>query len=240
MIYNLIIHDRSLAMPDPFVMSFYTHYNIPLPAEKAARRAVAKYLRTTEGRKDVAYNVGSFNWGDVASSVPDSFFEAEGLFPINGSENIASVVCHDEDLTISEGEYFVSVSKELKLNADTLSEILEKVLAGELHKGTFTLITGDFVGQADLIYVNPSDRIYNAMSNPKDCLTIACTETNATYTLTVDSLLSALRLWYQSGRAPVGFADEKGNVDTSKVTFDDADVILQFAVWGDIKYDPTN
>ena len=240
MLYNLIIHDRSLTMPDPFVMSFYTHYNNADSAEKAVRRAVNKYLRTAEGRKDVAHNVGDFNWGDVASSVPDSFFEAEGLFPINGPENVASVVRHDEDLTVSEGEYFVSVSKELKLNADALSEILEKVLAGELHKGTFTLVTGDFIGQTDLIYVDPSDRIYDAMSDPKDCLTIACTETNATYTLTVDSLLSAIRLWYQSGRAPVGFADEKGNVDTSKVTFDDADVILQFAVWGDIKYDPTN
>ena len=231
MIYNLIIHDRSLTMPDSIVMSFYTRYNNPDSAEKAARRAVVKYLRTTKGRKDVAYNVGEFNWGDVASLVPDTFFEAEGLFPINGPENISSVVIHDEDLTVSEGEYFVNVSKELKLNADALSEILEKVLTGA-NKGTFTLITGDFVDQADFIYVDPADRIYDAMSDPKDCLTIACTETNAAYTLTVDSLLSAIRLWCQS--------DENGNVDTSKITFDDADVVLQYAVWGAIKYDPTN
>lgn len=239
MLYNLIIHDRSLSMPDPLVMSFYTHYNNAESAEKAARRAVNKYLRTAEGRKDVAHNVGDFNWGDVASSVPDSLFEAEGLFPINGPENIASVVIHDEDLTASDGEYFISVNKELKLNADALTEILEKVLAGT-NKGTFTLIAGDFIGETNLIYVDPSDRIYAAMSNPNDWLTIACTEANATYTLTADSLLTAIRLWYQSGRAPVGFTDEKGNVDTSKITFDDADVILQYAAWGEVKYDPTN
>lgn len=81
---NLVIEDVS----DPFnrkvwILTFILLNGSIEQAEKIVRETVREYLKTPEGKRDMEYSGGAYNWGDVASTIPASFWEEHGLKPMN-------------------------------------------------------------------------------------------------------------------------------------------------------------
>ena len=100
--FNLTIHD-STGQAEVIVLNFRTEHTSPATAEAAVRAAVKNYLRSEDGKKDIKNNNGSFNWGDVAISIPESYYIREGLYPVRVNRSMDMEVEHDEDLAAELG-----------------------------------------------------------------------------------------------------------------------------------------
>lgn len=98
-IFNLVIEDNSSFKPRVWVMSFELSDEVTDP-EQAARKAVRAFVLSNceEAKSALEYADGSFNWGDVMASVPDSYFKRFGLTPLSRQETVAVSVEHDEIL----------------------------------------------------------------------------------------------------------------------------------------------
>jgi len=99
-ILNLTIQDRSnFKNPKEFVVSFEVREDVD-NSEEMLRKAVKEFLlsETDESKQAISYSNNCFNWGDVFSFVPDSFFIKHGLTPLNQAA-IDIFVDHDEILT---------------------------------------------------------------------------------------------------------------------------------------------
>lgn len=105
-VFTMVIHEAPEGADGPgesMVLRFLTEYATKEEAEQAARRAVAAYLRTEEGReelKDICPGADTFNWGDAAVCVPNSFYAEEGLTPsaLWEGREFCATVDHDENL----------------------------------------------------------------------------------------------------------------------------------------------
>ena len=100
--FNLTIHD-STGQAEVIVLNFRTEHTSPATAEAAVRAAVKNYLLSEDGKKDIENNNGSFNWGDVAISVPEPYYIREGLYPVKANRSMDMEVEHDEDLAAELG-----------------------------------------------------------------------------------------------------------------------------------------
>jgi len=99
-VLNLVIQlDRGLDGLDTSVVS-YSIRNDVVSAEDALRGAVQDFINsgTEESISALKYACGDFNWGDVMSSVPESYFINRGLTPLTDHESIDIFVRHDEVL----------------------------------------------------------------------------------------------------------------------------------------------
>lgn len=80
--------------------SLSLQFDVPdknFPLEQAIRDAVADFLRTPEGRCIYEYNCSSFNWGDVAMSLPQEVCMRHGFSMVDSCcEDL--VVDWDEEL----------------------------------------------------------------------------------------------------------------------------------------------
>ena len=95
---NLVIeNDSDLFNRKIWILNFLLIKGSLEQAEESVRQAVKEYLKTPEGKRDVVYAGGQYNWGDVASTIPDSFWEEHGLKPVHNTA--AGIwVNHDEVL----------------------------------------------------------------------------------------------------------------------------------------------
>lgn len=98
-IFNLVIEDTSSLNPRIWVMTFKLSADVTDP-EQAVRKAVRAFVLSgcEEAEAALEYADGSFNWGDVMASVPDSYFERFGLTPLSRKETVDVSVNHDEIL----------------------------------------------------------------------------------------------------------------------------------------------
>lgn len=81
---NLVIEDNSNLFNRKFwVFNFILLKGSVEQAEKVVRKAVQEYLKTPEGKRDMEYACGYYNWGDAIRTIPDDFWEEHGLKPIN-------------------------------------------------------------------------------------------------------------------------------------------------------------
>ena len=103
-ILNLIVRlQRDWDEFETWVVPYHIRKDVASP-EEALRGAVQDFVNsgTEESRQALEYACGDFNWGDVASNVPDEYFITRGLTPIK-NELIEIVVDHDETLDNREG-----------------------------------------------------------------------------------------------------------------------------------------
>lgn len=228
MIFTLIVDNASIDRADnePFVMLFYSPYHTAKESEDAVRRAVYSFLMTEKGQAAITHNCGSFNWGDVSCYVPDHYFHTEGLIPIPSREECSSVVDRDEELTHS-GSYTVKSTVELILEEGDIAALVEKAFSG-LNAYSFWLEAMS----------DKYDWIYDCLFMDQ-VLEVKDTETRShTYQLTVSNILDGLRRWHESGYAAKGAVLEDGRIDVDSISAEDADRILQFALFGEIKFEP--
>ena len=96
---NLVIQfSREWDKYDTFVVPYAIRDDVEDP-EAALRAAVQDFLAsgTEDAKHAIDYSCGYFNWGDVLSFVPNSYFVNRGLTPIEG-DFIDVTVNHDEVL----------------------------------------------------------------------------------------------------------------------------------------------
>jgi len=99
-ILNLVIQlNREWDEIDTSVVSYSIRDDVVSP-EEALRGAVQDFINsgTEEAISALDYACGDFNWGDVMSSVPESYFINRGLTPLTDHETIDIFVSHDEVL----------------------------------------------------------------------------------------------------------------------------------------------
>lgn len=95
---NLVIENTSdLFKRNVMVLHFMVLDKSIEQPEDAIRKAVREYLKTPEGKRAAEYSSGDYNWGDVASTIPDSFWKEHGLLPMN-TASVDVWVNHDEVL----------------------------------------------------------------------------------------------------------------------------------------------
>lgn len=100
------IHDTIIAehqdLNDRFCLIFTVEIHIEdydnIDIIQAMRDAARKYCMTPEGRNDVEYNSGNFNWGDIAASLPDDICAKHG-FQIISTVVTENIVDHNESFT---------------------------------------------------------------------------------------------------------------------------------------------
>ena len=95
-ILNLLIKLRREDKCDMFVVPYAVNADIKDP-EARLRTAIQDFMTsgTEAAMRALEYSCGDFNWGDVASFVPDSYFINVGLTPID-ENSIDVIVDHDE------------------------------------------------------------------------------------------------------------------------------------------------
>lgn len=225
MLYNLIIDDSGIDRHEhePFVMPFYTGYTIAADAEKAARRAVEKYLKTPEGLKSRRQNCGYFNWGDVACNVPDRFYIAEGLFPVPTKEEMSTVVMHDEDLVGAEDEYTVTATKTIDLTAAAVTRLIEKAVRA--YNGSRYTFSVTCCADNDL-----EDHIWDIVHHNKELDLYENENGILRHALSVSAYLDGFRLWYENGFDTKHAVLANGFVKTDAIPAEEADRILRFAL----------
>ena len=99
-VLNLVIQlNRDWDELDTRVVSYSIRDDVVSP-EEALRGAVQDFINsgTEESTSELDYACEDFNWGDVMSSVPESYFMNRGLTPLTDHESIDIFVCHDEVL----------------------------------------------------------------------------------------------------------------------------------------------
>jgi len=99
-VLNLVIQiNREWDEIDTSVVSYSIRDDVVSP-EEALRSAVQDFIKsgTNESISALDYACGDFNWGDVMSSVPESYFINRGLTPLAEHESIDIFVRHDEVL----------------------------------------------------------------------------------------------------------------------------------------------
>lgn len=67
------------------------------PSEEACetylRKIVSDFLRTEDGKRAYESTCRDFNWGDVETEIPSSFFSAYGVAPFDGGPNDSKFLC---------------------------------------------------------------------------------------------------------------------------------------------------
>ena len=99
-IFNLIVYDDSPDCSPSYdratVVTFQSEVRSAEENLERARKAVANYLSTEEGKQQRAYNNGQWNWGDSVACIPNAYWAAYGLVPVyNDCTNVS--VIHDEE-----------------------------------------------------------------------------------------------------------------------------------------------
>lgn len=96
---NLIIRLEHKRNNETRIVPFAIGDSVEDP-ERALRDAVRDFVHsnTDEAKSALEYACGSFNWGDVMSSIPNEYFVKHGLTPIDDDESIEVMVDHDEIL----------------------------------------------------------------------------------------------------------------------------------------------
>lgn len=187
MLYTLIVDNNEISRSDnePFVMQFYTNHHTGADAENAVRAAVRKFLKTAKGQETLRHTCGNFNWGDVACHVPDCFYIEQGVIPIPMSEEMSTVVMHDEDLTSAEDEFVVEANITLDITLEEIAKIVRRALASPVLMLTFMLPdAGSRQGQ------DVEDFIYDALTRNK-AITLSDQDDNL-HVLTVPKFLDGL------------------------------------------------
>lgn len=101
-LFTLVITDSDQVPSDNVTLyPFLTDIPDEQSAKAAAYAAVEDYLRTPAAKEIVDGNCGEFNWGDAVAYVPDEFFIAYRLIPIEHTA-MDVWVDHDENLVPDE------------------------------------------------------------------------------------------------------------------------------------------
>ena len=89
---------------------------LPNPSEEACetylRKIVSDFLRTEDGKRAYESTCRDFNWGDVETEIPSSFFSAYGAAPCGGPDDGKFLCCGvfailvNQDELLGQGVYY--------------------------------------------------------------------------------------------------------------------------------------
>ena len=103
-ILNVVVQNEGFEYRDNnFVLSYIVDDSVESPIENL-RTAIREYGTTKQGKQDVAYACGYYNWGDASSAAMDDILPKYGLRYMN-TNAIDVFVNHDEILIDDDNDH---------------------------------------------------------------------------------------------------------------------------------------